>query len=76
MASPTYLEGAAPYPPEVIEEYVRQGWWPNETFLDLFDRGVHRHPEKEALVDDHRRLTWSDLDREVSTLAAALREQG
>jgi 2,3-dihydroxybenzoate-AMP ligase len=76
MPGATYLEGAVPYPPEVIEEYVRRGWWPDETFVDLFERGVRRHPEREALVDDHRRLTWSDLEREVTALAAAMGARG
>jgi non-ribosomal peptide synthetase component E (peptide arylation enzyme) len=72
----TYLTGATPYPPETIAEYVRQGWWQNETYVDVFERAVRRDPGREALVDDRRRLTWADLEREVHALACALAEQG
>ncbi len=72
----SYLEGAVPYPAEVIEEYVRNGWWPNQTYVDLFERVVRLAPERESLVDDHRRLTWVDVEREVAALACALRDRG
>lgn len=71
-----YLDGARPYPPDLIGEYTRQGWWPNHTFVDLFRRAVRRRPDREALVDDHRRLTWRDVEREVAVLTCALRERG
>ncbi len=74
--TPSYLEGAVPYPREVIEEYVRNGWWPNQTYVDVFERAVGRDPERESLVDDRRRLRWIDVEREVATLACALRDQG
>jgi non-ribosomal peptide synthetase component E (peptide arylation enzyme) len=72
----TYLTGAMPYPPDTIAEYVRQGWWQNETYVDVFERAVRRDPLREALVDDRRRLTWADLEREVHALACALHDRG
>ena len=29
MSKKAYLEGATPYPPDVIEEYSAKGWWLN-----------------------------------------------
>jgi 2,3-dihydroxybenzoate-AMP ligase len=75
-AGGAYLEGALPYPPEVIEEYVGNGWWPNQTYVDLFERAVGRDPERESLVDDRRRLRWIEVEREVAALACALRDRG
>lgn len=71
-----YLEGAVPYPPQVAEEYRRRGVWRGETYLDLWERAARREPGREALVDDHRRLTWGELDELVGRLAAGLRDLG
>jgi 2,3-dihydroxybenzoate-AMP ligase len=71
-----YLDGAIPYPPELIAEYRRQGWWYDDSYVDLFRRAVQVDPEREGLVDDHRRLRWRDVEEEVARLAGALASRG
>lgn len=71
-----YLEGAIPYPPELIAEYRRQGWWYDESYVDLFRRAVRVDPEREGLVDDQRRLRWREFEEEVARLTSALRSRG
>lgn len=43
---------------------------------DLLRRAARRHPERTALVDTAERLTWAELDRDVSAAAVALRSSG
>jgi amino acid adenylation domain-containing protein len=42
----------------------------------LFARAVKAHPEKQALVDDSRSLTWSDVDKATHRIAARLLKSG
>jgi 2,3-dihydroxybenzoate-AMP ligase len=71
-----YLEGAVPYPPEVVAEYMGRGWWRGETYVDVWRRAVAREPDREALVDADRRLSWRELDGLVRGVAGALRRLG
>jgi 2,3-dihydroxybenzoate-AMP ligase len=53
MSKRDYLEGATPYPPDVIEEYTAKGWWLNLTYGDLLDRSASLYPDKLAVIDSH-----------------------
>lgn len=71
---------------EKIDDYVARGWWGSRTINDLLDDAVSAHPDRLALLDqpnrstilagEARRLTWSELDREVRTCAAVLADMG
>ena len=39
-------------------------------------RGGRRHPDKIALIDGDRRLTWGELDRRSNRVATALQRRG
>ncbi|MFJ9313491.1 class I adenylate-forming enzyme family protein [Pimelobacter simplex] len=74
------------HPQERVEEFVSRGWWTDETGDGLFRTRVAAHPDRLAIVDPAnrqdlvgsapRRLTWRDLDGEVTHLAARLLELG
>ena len=72
----TYLEGATPYPPEIIEEYTSKGWWQNLTYGDLLDRAAAVYPDKRAIIDARVELTYSALKDKVDRLAIALVDLG
>jgi len=72
----TYLEGATPYPPDMIEEYTSRGWWQNLTYGDLLDRAAAAYPDKIAIIDARARLTYSELKDKVDRLAIALADIG
>ena len=76
MERQSYLEGAVPYPPEAIREYVEKGWWLNLTFGDVLDRSVTNHAEKTAVIDDRVRLTYAQLKEKVDRFAIALLNLG
>ncbi|MFI6761062.1 amino acid adenylation domain-containing protein [Micromonospora sp. NPDC050417] len=46
------------------------------TLLDLLARSVARFPDRPAVSDDRQSLTYTELDRRSSTLAALLRQRG
>jgi non-ribosomal peptide synthetase component E (peptide arylation enzyme) len=71
-----YLEGAVPYPPDVIRKYTERGWWLNMTFGDVLDRSSGRYPEKIAVIDERIRLTYAQLKERVDRFALALLKLG
>ena len=71
-----YLEGATPYPAEVIREYVAGGWWRNLTYGDLLDRATDRSPDRLAVIDEWGSLTYAGLKEKVDRFAFALIEMG
>ena len=66
-----YLEGAVPYPEELIRTYVQGGWWLNRTFGDVLDSTVARHPDKIGVIDDQATLTFEQVKAKVDRLALA-----
>jgi len=53
------LKGFTPYRKEDAEKYNRLGWWPGLTLGALLDKAADIYPNKEALLDDQSRLTYS-----------------
>ena len=70
------LEGCTPYRKEDAEKYRRLGWWAGLTLGDLLDKAADIYPNKEALVDDRSRLTYSQVREMVNRLAISLMDLG
>jgi 2,3-dihydroxybenzoate-AMP ligase/mycobactin salicyl-AMP ligase len=70
------LKGFTPYKKEDAEKYIRLGWWAGLTLGDLLDKAADIYPNKEALVDDKRRLTYSQVREMTDRLAIGLMELG
>ncbi|GAA3207822.1 class I adenylate-forming enzyme family protein [Actinocorallia longicatena] len=74
------------HPAERVAEYTAKGWWSEETMDGLFRARVAAEPDREALVDPAdkqdlvgsppRRLTWAQVDDEVTALADVLLAHG
>jgi amino acid adenylation domain-containing protein len=47
-----------------------------ETLIDLFRRSVREYPDRPAVSDSSRRLTYAELDRESDAVAAGLTARG
>ncbi|MDO8690831.1 MAG: AMP-binding protein [Dehalococcoidia bacterium] len=62
--------------PSLIAEFVGKGQWPNTTVGDRLDRVVQRHPDKTAIIDSQRRVTFAELGSLVDRLALGLHELG
>lgn len=70
------LEGFIPYKKEDTEKYTKFRWWLGITFGDLLDKATDLYPDKEALVDDRSRLTYSQLREKANRLAIGLMKLG
>ena len=67
-----------PRPPAAadIERYRTKGWWKDQTFSEILERRARDTPDREALADARRRVTYGALWREVKRFAEFLRRQG
>ena len=70
MAKPTRLTQ------EMIEEYTARGYWDQRGIIDILKQNVEKFPDKEALVDSERRLSWAELDHVTDAVAMGLLERG
>ncbi|MFI5952313.1 class I adenylate-forming enzyme family protein [Cryptosporangium sp. NPDC051539] len=74
------------HPPEKVADYVARGWWSEETVDQIFRDTVAARGSHPAIADpanraallgaEPRRLTWAELDSEVTWLAARLLDLG
>jgi acyl-CoA synthetase (AMP-forming)/AMP-acid ligase II len=67
-----------PRPPSLadIEDFRTKGWWKDQTFSEILEKRARETPDREALGDARRRITYGDLWREVKRFAEFLRRQG
>lgn len=71
---------------ERIATYLANGWWTRDTIDGLLRTQVAAQPDAVAIVDPlnkadllptaHKRLTWAELDAEVSRVANVLHAEG
>lgn len=61
---------------EQIEEYTRKGYWAPPTLPDFWERNARDYPDREALVDSRRRLTWAQGNLLANRLALGLLDLG
>ena len=68
----------APRPPSSfdIARFRANGWWKDQTFSQILGPRARATPDREALVDGRRRITYGGLWREVRRFAEFLRRQG
>lgn len=62
--------------PKDVHQHTKNRWWLGLTMGDILDRTADVFPNKEALVDDRVRLTYSELRNKVDHLAMGLMNLG
>ena len=70
------VEGYVPFRPEDVERYLKNRWWLDLTWGDIFNKATDLYPYKEALVDDVARFTYRELREKVDKLAVSFIELG
>ncbi len=65
------MEGIVPYPAELAREYRAKKWWLGTTLIEALNRTCDILPDKEALVDEEIRLTFSQLRESAQKAALA-----
>ena len=57
---------------ELIERYQQSGYWGAETFYAILARRAATHPDRVAIVDRGRQITYGELKTRVDRVAAGL----
>ena len=70
------LAGFTPYKKDDADKYNKFRWWSGITFGDMLDKAANLYPNKEALVDNTSRLTYSQIREKANRLAIGLMELG
>src|SRR4051794_12746401 len=70
------IEVPRPPKPEDIANWRAKGWWKDQTFAEILERRARETPDREALCDARRRITYGGLWAEVRRFAEFLRRQG
>lgn len=59
-----------------IRRYTAAGYWTESTSNELLERNAREFPDRDALVDGRRRLSWAQYYRRVQRLAAQWHRMG
>lgn len=70
MAKPTR------YTQEMEVRYLMLGYWDRTTLSDLWIRNAKEYPDREAVVDSRKRLTWAQAKQWIDRVALSLLELG
>src|SRR5690625_2505748 len=76
MTGTDILPGCPTWPAEFARHYREAGYWRGETFPRMLAERAADHPERVAVSDERRQLTYRDLAHRAGRLAAGLRELG
>jgi acyl-CoA synthetase (AMP-forming)/AMP-acid ligase II len=70
------IEPPRPIKPEDAALWRAKGWWKDQTFAEILEMRARSTPQREALSDARRRITYGGLWSEVRRFAEFLRRQG
>lgn len=74
--SPLRLDGVVDYPAEFAAQYREKGYWIGQTHSALLDSAVSAHPDRPAVVDPRRTVTYAELSERVQVIAGAFAAEG
>ena len=64
------------YTEEMFDEFFEKGYWESTTWAEVWDRNAKEYPDKEALVDSSKRLTWGQAKQYTDRWALSFLELG
>ena len=64
------------YKEKMVQEFLDDGHWTEESFYDFYERNAKEMPDQEALVDSKYRVTWSQAKKMVDAMAVSWVEMG
>lgn len=73
---PSSLAGFTPWPPKFATRYRERGYWIGEPLDAMVRHHACATPDKTALVDAVRRVSYAKLDHRADTLAAGFARLG
>ncbi len=57
------------YQKDMVDEFLRDGYWTQELFYDFYERNARELGDREALVDSKYRVTWGEAKKLVDAIA-------
>ena len=60
----------------MTDEFLKDGYWTQETFYDFWEKNAKEIPNQEALVDSKYRLTWKQAVELADAMAISFVEMG
>lgn len=66
------LPGCVPWPEAFARRYRERGYWRGISLFEMLRRSAARAPQKTALIDGERRMSYAQLVSESEVLAAGL----
>jgi len=57
------------YTQEMVDEFLKDGYWTQELFYDFWERNAREFGDQEALVDSKYRVTWAEAKKLVDAIA-------
>ena len=76
MSGNEILPGCPTWPEEFAARYRQAGYWTGRTFGGMLRDRAREHPDRVAVVDGPRRITYGELDERADRLAAGLGAKG
>jgi mycobactin salicyl-AMP ligase len=73
---PSDLDGFVPFPPDRAARYRAAGYWTGRTVDSMLADAAQRWPDRVAVVDVARQLTYAELDERADHAAAGLADIG
>lgn len=64
------------YSEELIDDYLRRGFWDMTLTADNCDRNGRDYADKEAIIDGRSRLNWAQVSKQSDWLALTLLDLG
>ena len=61
---------------QMIDKYVKMGYWDSSLISDYWDRNALLYPHEEAICEEDTRLTWSQAKKQIDRIALGLLELG
>ena len=65
-----------PWPEDLARRYREAGHWRGETFGAWLRERAQAHPDRIAVVSEGERISYAELDRQASAIAAGLLARG
>ncbi len=70
------LRAALKFDPVLVQRFVQQGWWRDDTLHGWISRHATERPDAPALIQGERVVSYRTLANQVARLAEGLRQAG
>ena len=71
-----FRRGFVPFPADRAEAYRQAGYWTGRRLDSILSNAASAHPDKAAVIDTDRSLTFAELDAAADRFGAALAALG